>query len=121
MPAQGAVAIAGHHEAAVGADVDRPHDTGPGLVPQLFAVAVEQAQVPLGAEREALTVRRDRQAAGALVLFEREWPPVERRVVAFIPVLDAQPRGFGARGGKARVVLAQRAGVEVEAAWILTP
>ena len=56
-----------------------------------------------------------------LVLFERERPPVERGVGSGHPVLDAQPRGFGARGRKARVVLTQRAGVEVEAARILTP
>ena len=52
-PADGAVAIGGHDEPSIAADVHAPGDAGDCFAPKLAAVRAESAQPVLGAKDEA--------------------------------------------------------------------
>jgi hypothetical protein len=121
-PADGAVAEGGDREPAVARDVDRPGDAGDGLFPELLTLPVEQAEPPVGAEQEALAVRRDRQAARRLVLLQRQGLAVQGRSGCILPVVDFEFRRFGARRREGPIGLgieAQSSREHLQPSWLL--
>jgi hypothetical protein len=90
VPAQGAIAIGGHDQAAISAEVDAPGGAGCRLFPQRLAGGGEMAQGPVCAQHQALPTRHQGQAAGHFVLPQLEWLAVEAGVGGVLPVLDLQ-------------------------------
>ena len=100
VPADGAVAVSGHSEAAVRGEIHRPGGAGRGRLPALLAGGGEVAERPFRAEREAGGVAGDGEAAGPLVGLEGERLAGELRGGGVFPVGDGKT--LGARRGERR-------------------
>ena len=108
IPADGAVAESGDHDPAVARDVDAPGGARVGDLPTLVALTVVEAQIPVGAEHEALTIGSDGEAACLLVGLERQLPPVELGITVAAVVGDLDPGRGPDRRIQATAIVGQR-------------
>src|SRR5205085_335814 len=103
VPADGAVTKGSHGELAVASDVDAPGYTGDGDLPLLGAVAVEETQMPISPEQEALAIQGNGHTAGGFIGRQLQGSAVEAGGGGVEPIADLQTGGRGDRGGQGTV------------------